>query len=275
MSKYYLSDIDLHLFDEGQADMGVAAPTEGSGQVEGSDTVIDSGAEQVDYDSKFEEFIKGEYKEPFQKRTQKIIDQRFKKYKDLESQMAKYNETMEYLMERHEVDSIDSLLEQLKTESIEDLAYRKNMDPQTYLEYRRGQQALKMTQQEQEDRALADKWRREEMEVTKEYPDFSLVELLGRNDETAAEFFRLAKSNIPLKRAYEITHFDNIKKTVAKQAEEATVKNIQAKGNRPKEAASNANDGSVVAKNVSSLTPKERAELAQRAARGETVKLGR
>lgn len=275
MSKYYLSDIDLHLFDEGQADMGVAAPTEGSGQVEGSDAGVDSGAEQVDYDSKFEEFIKGEYKEPFQKRTQKIIDQRFKKYKDLESQMAKYNETMEYLMERHEVDSIDSLLEQLKTESIEDLAYRKNMDPQTYLEYRRGQQALKMTQQEQEDRALADKWRREEMEVIKEYPDFSLVELLGRNDDTAAEFFRLAKSNIPLKRAYEITHFDNIKKTVAKQAEEATVKNIQAKGNRPKEAASNANDGSIVAKNVSSLTPKERAELAQRAARGETVKLGR
>lgn len=272
MSKYYLSDIDLHLFDDG-AEPGVAPQAEGS-QVEGG--AEGAEAPQRDYDTEFEGLINGEYKDTFHKRTQGIIDKRLKKYKDIESKLDRYSETMEYLMEKYEVDSEDSLLERLKTESIEDLAYRKNMDPDTYLEYRRGQQALKMTQQEQADRALADKWRREEADVTKDYPEFSIVDLLGRNDETASEFFRLAKTGvISLKRAYEITHLDNIKKTVAKQAEEATVKNIQAKGNRPKEAASNANDGSIVQKNVSSLTPKERAELAQRAARGETVKLGR
>lgn len=271
MSKYYLSDIDLHLFDEG-AEPGVAPQAEGS-QVEGGA----EGAEPSrDYDTEFEGLINGEYKDTFHKRTQGIIDKRLKKYKDIESKLGRYSETMEYLMEKYEVDSEDSLLERLKTESIEDLAYRKNMDPDTYLEYRRGQKALQMTQAEQENQRIANKWRQEEAEVKESYPDFNLAELLSRNDEVAVEFFRLAKSGIiPLKRAFEITHLENIKKNVAKQAEEATIKNIQAKGVRPKEAASSAKDGTVVQKNVSSLTPKERAELAQRAARGETVKLGR
>lgn len=274
MSKFFLSDIDLHLFDEGLADSGVATQAEGSGQVDAGS--VESAGEQIDYDAKFEELINGEYKDVFHKRTQSIIDKRFKKYKDVETKLSKYDETLEYLMEKHEAGSIDELLEQLKSESIEDLAYRKNMDPQTYMEYRQGQKALQMTQQEQENNRLANQWRQEEVKVKELYPEFDLRDLLSRTDDTAVEFFRLARNPIfSLQRAYEITHFENIKKTVAKQAEEATIKNIQAKGVRPKEAASGAKDGSVVQKNVSSLTAKERAELAQRAMKGETVRLGR
>jgi hypothetical protein len=272
MNQFVLSDIDLHLFDEGIADQGVAPQTEGGAQIDAS---AEEGG-QIDRDAQFETFINGDFKDAFHKRTQTIIDKRFKKYKDIEAKQSKYDEVMNYLMEKNEVADVDMLLENLKTEAIEDLAYRNNMEPKTYLEYRRGQEALKMTQQEREEREIADKWRREEDTVKKAYPEFNLVELLSRTDETASEFFRLARSGIiPLQRAYEITHLENIKKTVAKQAEEATIKNIQAKGIRPREAATSANDSSIVQKNVSSLTSKERAELAQRAARGETVRLGR
>ena len=59
--------------------------------------------------------------------------------------------------------------------------------------------------------------------------------------------------------------------TSAAQAEKRVVENVRAKGARPAENGVAAQSGFVVKDDVSKLSRKERAEIARRAMRGETI----
>jgi hypothetical protein len=86
---------------------------------------------------------------------------------------------------------------------------------------------------------------------------------------------RLLKSGVPVQHAYEVVHINEIKQNnavhVAKQTSKATADNIRARGNRPKENAGSATPGVQYKSDVSKLTKKDRAEIAKRVARGETI----
>ena len=67
--------------------------------------------------------------------------------------------------------------------------------------------------------------------------------------------------------------FKDVLDDKAKSAEKMVVDSIRSKGSRPVENGSAPNGAVVFEKNISKLTKKERAELAKRAMRGETINL--
>lgn len=224
--------------------------------------------------TKFEELIKGEFKDQFDKRVQDIINRRFKDNKQLESRLGQVEPMVDLLMEKYGAKSTEELFAKIETESIEELAYQNNMTPEQYkrmkeLEKKANLYDNTITQQD-EQRMMNDKidsWYKQADEMTEQYPDFNLQEW-AQNDE----FMKLINANIPVKQAYELLNLDNIKSNVAKTAQENTVKNIQAQKNRPKESATNSSTGAVIKSDVKSLTKADREEIARRAQRGEMIR---
>ena len=87
----------------------------------------------------------------------------------------------------------------------------------------------------------------------------------------------MLKAGVPVKLAYEVRHMDEIKAGVAqntaKQTEKQVVESIRAKGSRPSENGTSSQSGFTVKDDVSKWSKKDRAEIAKRVARGETIKL--
>ena len=102
MKKYKLN---LRLFGE-TAEEGVTEATEEV--TEATEETPDDGqvAEvQRDFDAEFEELIKGDFKDVFAKRTQSIIDKRFKTAKQTEARLEKLNPLLDGLAKRYGVNS--------------------------------------------------------------------------------------------------------------------------------------------------------------------------
>ena len=80
-----------------------------------------------------------------------------------------------------------------------------------------------------------------------------------------------------MQKAYEVSHFDEIKENLAQVSAQRTAKavtdNIRAKGNRPVENGTSSQGAISVKSNVESLTNKEIDELIKRAERGEIISL--
>jgi hypothetical protein len=113
-------------------------------------------------------------------------------------------------------------------------------------------------------------WQDEAEKVKEIYPDFNLEKELGNDD-----FRRLVSANetyrMPMKQIYEMIHHDEIVEAAKKDTAAAYAKSTAQMQARPAENGLGnqvAVNGSM---NVAKLTKKERAELAERARRGETI----
>ena len=102
---------------------------------------------------------------------------------------------------------------------------------------------------------------KEEAEVKKTYPDFSLEKELEN-----AVFKTLVDAGIDMKTAYEAAHLDELK--AKKEAEKQTAE----KKRRPVENGSLGGDSAIFKSGVYALTKKDRAALAKRAQKGETIR---
>lgn len=102
------------------------------------------------------------------------------------------------------------------------------------------------------------------------YPSFDL----GREAQNR-DFRSMLRAGVPVRQAFEVVHMDEIMATAAAMQAQATERavtaNIKAKGTRPQENGAGAASGFTVKDDVSRLTPKDRAEMARRAARGEVI----
>ena len=103
-----------------------------------------------------------------------------------------------------------------------------------------------------------------------DYPSFDL----GAESQNP-QFLAMLRAGVPVQHAYEVVHMDEIKAGVAKLTAKATekqvVSGIRAKGARPQENGTAAQSPFTVKDDVSKLTRKDRAEIARRVARGETI----
>lgn len=291
-----LLDVDLTLFDgEGgapaaasgsQADSGVATPTGNKGTAEKviygkvedeTQPVGDSKAketDQVDPSAKFEELIKGEYKEHFDKRIQSIIDKRFKEMKGLEKRLGELSPLAELLQHKYGTDNIAEIQKHLDNEIVEELAYQNNMSPENYRKVMDAEKIQKEKammeserQRQEQVRAALERWNIQAEEAKAEYPEFDLKSAMQDD-----KFVDLIKSNVPVKTAYELLNMDKIKEQMRKQTEAKTAQSIQAKQSRPQEAGLKTQSGVIVKSDVKSLTKADREDIARRAQRGESIK---
>lgn len=262
---------------------------------EQSDAVTDDGnaagdkSTPEDLRQKYDEFMKDEaMKKFFTEDTQKIINRRFRENKVREDQLnnalSSQSELIDKLYQRYGVSDLNSLSTAIENDSSywEDAAAEAGMTVEQFKNYRkmeretaRYRQILENNRREQMARQQYAAWVSEASEVKKAYPEFNLDNELQNPDFRGLIAQKNPQYAISMKKAYELCHMDDIIQGVAseasKKAVQGTVDTIRARGSRPTEGALKNQSGIIVKDDVSKLTKKDRAEIAKRVLRGETI----
>ena len=189
----------------------------------------------------FERLIKGEYKDAFAKRVQKIINQRFKS----ESKKSAKSET----------DITDN---KNGNENSSD-----GKDENENLSLKNAENTLKYP---------AELYEKEALMIKSGYSDFMLEEEMQN-----AEFSSLVNAGVDLETAYKTVHIEDIIQKSVETAQTKSAKqlseNLRFKSNRPTENGLVGTIGYTAKRGAAGLTPKERKDLAKKAMMGETVEL--
>ena len=235
----------------------------------------------VDLDHEFESLIGkgGKYKEQFDSHVKQILDRRFKNMNSMQDDLRAADSVLSPLMDIYGVSNLDDLRQKVLMDNnrVEDLADEAGMTKEQYLAYREAQRQNQAYQeaemarirQEEADKTY-DEWMRQAAELQEEYPGFDL--------EAECEngtFVTLLRSGVDVRSAYLALHHDDILRGVASEVGEAvrtnTVNTIRARGARPMENGLKEQAGVVRKNDASKLTRADRAEIAKRVQRGETI----
>lgn len=229
----------------------------------------------------FEDLINGEYKDQFTKRTQDIIDRRFKATKTLESKLEAQSPIIDLLMNKYKVadGDISKLAQAIEQDDAywEEAAEEAGLTVEQYKavqklqheneQFRRREQS--QMEQRQAEARLND-WIQQGEALKQVYPDFDF-----RTEVQNRDFLGMLKAGVPVQKAYEVMHIDSMvtgaARVAAKQSEQQTVQRIKDRASRPAENGTSSNSASIIKSDVSSLTKADRAEIARRVARGEKI----
>lgn len=231
----------------------------------------------------FENMIKGDYKDEFDSRVQKIVQGRIGDTKALQDQNAKMQPIIDMMSRKYGVDAsnIDALAKAIQDDDsiFQDEAAKKGMSVEQYKEYRKMEsenEHLRLALQQQEARQKGEKtyrdWMQQGEELKERYglSNFSFEEELQNPD-----FCNMLRNGVSVEAAYKAMHFDEMlggaMAATAKNVSSQVAKNIQARAARPVEGAVNSQPGAIVKANVSQLSKEDRAEIARRVADGEII----
>lgn len=236
---------------------------EGAENAQTGDSTADAGQRAAADGEEFETLIKGRFKEPFAKKTQAIIDKRFREYKSLESYRDRVQPLIGTLLARYGLQEGDE--EQLAALLRDDTpdgaaAPAEPTAPDEDGDERRG--ALL--------EALHD-WAGQESALRELYPDFDLRAELRESPV----FGHLLLAGVPLGVAYETAHRDEVLGSAmayaADRAREDVVRGIEAKGLRPLENGVQSESAAVSAVNVNALTSKDILKILKQVENGANV----
>lgn len=277
-----LFSISLQHFADSEttsADTGLASPQ----NLDTSSDSVNTAHNSISADAEFESLIKGgKYENAFKKRTQSIIEKRFKNYKALEDSQAKQQPVMDLLAKAYGLDPADTqaILEKMQTDSrftLTDTPTSEDGKPTAQpKENAKSFDADRMASVKeqlisQKAKALSNSWAMEAKQLKTLFPSFSLAEEL-QNPSFAA----LLKSGMPLKKAYTALHSDElIKKAVtgtAQRVKEQTLKSIRANGSRVAENGLSSKGAITHKTDVASLTGKEIRSILQQVENGSKVR---
>lgn len=283
--------LDLQLFGEGTGSGDGGTGAEGATGVNATAAVSQTGvttpaaevetAPAEDRNAKFEELIKGEYKDLYDARVQDTVQRRLKGQKETVDKYNALTPTLEMLARKYGVEASD--IEALNRAIEEDDSYyeeealEKGITVQQLKEIRKMEREnaeLKRQMEEQNRRENASKlyaqWMEQEKQTKAVYPNFSL-----RAEMQNPKFVDLLRSNIDVKTAFEVLHKDEIipaaMQYTAKQVEQKIANNIIANGARPTENGTSSQGAALSKSDVSQLTKEDRAEINRRVARGEKI----
>lgn len=232
----------------------------------------------------FENMIKGDYKDEFDSRVQKIVQGRIGDTKALQNQNAKMQPIIDMMSRKYGVDAtdIDALTKAIQADDsiFQDEAAKHGMSVEQYKEYRKIEsenenlrKALKQQEARQKGEKTYQDWMQQGEALKERYglSNFSFEEELQNPD-----FCNMLQNGISVEAAYKAMHFDEMlggaMAATAKNVSSQVAKNIQARASRPVEGAVNSQPGAIVKANVSQLSKADRAEIARRVAEGETIK---
>lgn len=284
-----LLPISLILFDGGEGGATGAASNGGygsapdagglSGGPNEAGQAPDAGEESPE--ARFERYkaAREEFKDLYDKDTQKILSRRLKEAGELRSQLDAVGPVMDTLFTKYGVEpgDVDALEAAINDDTAfwEEAAEERGMTVEQYKDFARMERELQAYRAEK-DRAMGEqmanetlqRWYMEGEALKAEYPKFDLEAESGN-----PEFVSLLRSGVPVKTAFELVHLEDIKAGVAastaKAAEKQITANIKARGARPSEAGSKSGVSTKI--DVSKLDKKGRAELIARAAKGEII----
>ncbi len=233
--------------------------------------------------SRFEELIKGEFKDLYDARVQNTIRERLK---GNEATVQKYNAlapVLDLLAGKYgvEADNIEALSKAIEEDETfyEDEALEKGLTVQQVKEIRKMQRenaALKAQVEERSRKENADAtyaaWMQQAETLKQVYPSFDFA-----TEAQNEQFRRLLQSGIPLQTAFEVIHKDEIipaaMQYTAKQVEAKVANNVRAGQKRPAEGAAGGRSAVQVKSDPSKFTKADMDEIARRVARGERIVL--
>lgn len=237
---------------------------------------------------RFQEMIAGEFKDEFTEEHNKIFNRRFKDMKNVqkraeeaETKLHEMQNVIDLLNERYKV--TDGKTETLRKAIEDDIEMWNRAGAPEGLT---GEQKRAMTLsdvklhrlekiqaaqlgRERAQRQL-DQWSGEAVQMAEKFPGFDLQ----KETENPA-FVGMLRSGVPMEHAYKVMHLDEIMAdaiaTTQSTVEKRVVDSVRARGTRPQENGTAAQNAAVIKSDVSKLTKEERAEIARRAMRGDTI----
>ncbi len=221
-----------------------------------------NGTEAVTADEEFSALINGRFKEQFTKKTQAIIDKRFKQTKALEEYRNKVSPAVEKLMDKYGIPQGE---EGRLAEFIGDEKNTRNGENNEKPDFSTRREALGKR---------VGGWIKESEELKNIYPDFDL-----RNELRNGKLFsQLLMGGAPLRAAYETVHKDEILSGAmaytADKVRQQVVKGIETKGRRPLENGISSESAVVTSVDVNSLTSDDILKILKQVENGATVKFG-
>ena len=235
-----------------------------------------------DRNAKFEELIKGEYKDLYDARMQDTIQKRLKSSKETVDKYNALTPTLEILAKKYGVDATD--VEALNKAIEEDDSYfeeealEKGITVEQLKEIRKMEREnadLKRQMEEQNRKENANKlyaqWMEQAEQAKSVYPSFDL-----RAEMQNPQFVNLLRSNVDAKTAFEVIHKDEIipaaMQYTAKTVEQKLTNKIMANGARPNENGISSQSAAQYKSDVSQLSKEDRAEIIRRVQRGEKIR---
>lgn len=227
----------------------------------------------------FNDLINGEYKDLYQENFQQVFDRRFKQVKGMEAELASHKEVVDMLKSRYGVDDVAKVKTALAedTEYWEAVAEEHGMTVEQYhamQKLERENAELKAIRQrqigQQQFQQQIDEWYQQADKVKEIYPSFDF-----KTEAQNPDFLAMLKAGNTVEHAYKILHFDELTENAARVAAQTADAQAQArikqKASRPSENGTSSQSAAIVRNDVSSLTRKERAEIARRVQRGEKI----
>lgn len=235
----------------------------------------------------FDEMIKkgGQYHDQFDKRTQDIVNKRFKETKKLEKTLESHNEILGVLAAKYGLDASDSegILKAVNEDDslFESAAFEQGLTTEQYrnkLKLEQENKALKAAQEEAARNTNAEQiyagWLKDADAVSKKYG----VEIDLAAEIENPDFTNLLSNGISFEAAFKTVHFDDIVNgamaTTASQVEKAIVNNITSRQARPAENGTQSASGKIFKSDPSQLTDAELDECIRRVARGAQISFG-
>jgi len=280
----YLKELNLRLFDgEGGAPAAESAPAE-------AEAIVTSNADDARR-ADFEKLIKNDYKDLFEERTQKIINDRFRQMKTLEAEAEKakaLNPVMEMLAGKYGVEAgnVDAVVKAIQEDSsyYEDEAAEKGLTVEqlkAFKKIERENAEFKRMLDEQQQRAHEERtlaqWQQQADACKRYYPGFDLQNEVT-NPETGQRYLAMLRSGVDVQTAYEVIHKDELiggaMQYAAQSAQQKTVNDIRSRGMRPPENGANGAAAAVLGKpDPRTWTKKDREEISRRVKSGERIVL--
>lgn len=234
----------------------------------------------------FEDLIKGEYKEEYQKRIQKNINERFKDYQNIQNQLKQQNDIMSRLADKYGVQgNLEALAKAIDEDEsfYEQEALERGVSVETLKEIKSLQRQVNQYQEmenakllEAEGQKMFEGWLKEGEAMAQKYgiADFDLGMELNSNPD----FLALVKNGVSVEGAYRAVHFDDMVSgamaTTANNVKQQLVNNIASRNSRPIEGGASSQTSQVFKQDVNALTKADRAEIMKRVARGEVISFG-
>lgn len=227
----------------------------------------------------FNDLINGEYKDLYQENFQRVFDRRFKEVKGMETDLAAQKPILDKLMARYGVSDVAELDKALTedTEYWERVAEEKGMTVEQYHAMQRLEQENAELREirkrqigQQQFQQQIDDWYKQADKVKEIYPSFDF-----KTEAQNPEFLSLLKNGNTVEHAYKVLHFDELTQNAARVAAQTADAQAQArikqKASRPSENGTSSKSAVIVKNDVANLTRRERAEIARRVARGDTI----
>ena len=235
-----------------------------------------------DRNAKFEELIKGEYKDLYDARVQDTVQKRLKGSKETVEKYEALTPTLEILAKKYGVDASDIKALNAAIEEddsyFEEEALEKGITVQQLKEIRKVEREnaelkRQMDEQNRKDNAAQQyaTWMRQAEEAKRLYPNLNF-----EAETQNPQFRQLLMSGIDVGTAYLVVHKDEVipaaMQYTAKTVEQKLTNKVIANGARPAENGNSSQSATVVKSDVSQLSKADRQEIIRRVQRGEKIR---